>query len=339
MGTVTGQVCRYSHTVGGFNDYARGFYNPVDVAVRGDGVMYVVSRAVELAGKFKRITICTVDGEFLGEFSGIGTGDGQIMWPSSCALDADGYLYVSDEALHRISVFDGDGGFVRKWGVRGRGEGEFEGPSGMAFDEEGNLLVVDGLNHRVQRYSREGEYLGGWGRFGSGDGEFNMPWGISVDGRGHVYVADWRNDRIQKFDGDGAHLGTFGRPGSGDGELSRPSWAGVDDDGNMYVADWGNERLQVLSPDGGFLMASRGEATMSTWGEEYYVSNMDELELRKISVLEPSLDPSTPDFLQTQSSVIEKLFWGPTSVKLDDQGRVFVVDCGRHRIQIFQRTS
>ena len=162
-GQDTRQVCRYSYTLGFFADYGRGFYNPVDVAVRRDGVMYVLSCAHERVGTYKRITICNVDGEFLGDFSGIGTGDGRIMWPASCALGEEGNLYVSDEALHRISVFDGDGGFVRKWGAHGSGEGEFEGPSGIAFDGEGNLLVADGLNHRVQRYSREGEYLGGWG--------------------------------------------------------------------------------------------------------------------------------------------------------------------------------
>ena len=116
----------------------RGFNNPVDVAVGRDGVLYVLNRAgadIELRMIYKRVTICTVDEEYRGEFSSGGTGDGQIMWPVAIALDQDDNLYISDEALQRISIFDQQGQFLAKWGVHGRGAGEFDRPAGLAFDD------------------------------------------------------------------------------------------------------------------------------------------------------------------------------------------------------------
>ena len=334
-------ICSYSHTVGMYADTGRGFFNPVDVGLGRDGLMYVVNRAGDGYGGTpqKRVTICTVSDGFIGQFSGIGTGDGDIMWPVACVVDEDGLVYINDEALNRVSIFDKDGGFLRKWGVQGSGDGEFNGPSGMALDQDHNLVMVDGLNNRIQRYDRDGGYLGGWGEPGEGPGQFNLPWGAAVDSNGDVYVADWRNDRIQKFDAGGTHLASFGSHGDGDGEFNRPSDVAVDDDGYVYVTDWGNNRLQVLNSDGEFVMEAWGEATLNRWVDEYYVTNPDELELRCGSTLEPEVDPADGEVFAPKPAFVEKLFWGPSAVEIDDKGRIYIVESGRYRIQVYQKNA
>ncbi|HEX2278683.1 MAG TPA: NHL repeat-containing protein, partial [Candidatus Tectomicrobia bacterium] len=226
-----------------------------------------------------------------------------------------------------------------QWGAKGSGAGEFDRPAGIAFDAEQHLLVVDGRNHRIQRYTKDGRFLGQWGSRGRGPGEFNLPWGIAVDRSGAVYVADWRNDRVQKFDPAGKFLAAYGTPGRGDGEFRRPAGVAVDAEGNIYVADWGNERVQVLAPDGSFVAKFRGEAGLSKWGESYFIANQDELEERRKADLEPKLDLSPGDDLRQESANVEKFFWGPTAVKVDDQGRVYVVDSCRHRIQVYRKNA
>ena len=332
---------RYSRTVGSYDSPANvgesnlfGFTNPVDLALDWEGVLYVLSRG-EIG---QRVTILTLDEDLHGDFGDNGTGDGQMKWPVSLALDRDGNIYVSDEALQRVSIFDNRGQFLAKWGVYGTGEGEFDRPGGIAFDGDDNLLVVDGLNNRVQRYTRDGRFLGGWGRAGRADGEFNLPWGICADQSGDVYVADWRNDRIQKFDADGKHLATWGKSGTGDGEFRRPSGVAVDKDGDICVADWGNERVQVLTPDGSFIAKLRGESGLSKWAENHvrYVENYEEE--RQKADLEPKLElPPSDDLLRQESAKIEKFFLGPTAVKVDAKGMLYIADSGRHRIQVYRK--
>jgi DNA-binding beta-propeller fold protein YncE len=165
----------------------------------------------------------------------------------------------------------------------------------------------------------------------------NLPWGIATDRAGNVYIADWRNDRIQKFDPQGRYLASWGTPGEGPGEFRRPSGVAVDQEGNIYVADWGNERVQVLGPDGHWQATLRGEAGLSRWAESYFVANPDELEERQKADLEPELDLPSEDERREESANIEKLFWGPVSVKVDDQGKLYVVESCRHRMQVYRK--
>lgn len=58
--------------------------------------------------------------------------------------------------------------------------------------------------------------------------------------------------------------------------------------------------------------------------------------IRMKANLEPELDLLSSEYPREESASIEKLFWGPTSVKVDDQSRIYVVDSCRHRIQIYR---
>ena len=330
---------RYTQTLGFYTGVGRGrgFFNPVDMSISSEGILYVLNRGTERDVTEKRVTVCTLDEEFLGDFSTGGNESGQMIWPVGITLNLTDNVFISDEFLNRISIFDKEGNFVSHWGVQGNGYGQFEKPAGIVFDQEENLLVVDSGNNRVQRYTQEGRCLGQWGRGGRGDGEFNLPWGINVDHLGEVYVADWRNDRIQKFGPDGKHLATLGASGKGDGEFNRPTGVAVDKDLNVIIADWGNQRVQLLGPDGRFIAVYHGEGEVSKWAQEYLDANPVERDARLVSDMEPELDPEAiiPDYQSYRSGSIEKLFWGPMSVKIDNAGRVYILESLRHRIQIY----
>ena len=326
---------QYSHTIGRQeNRSGSGFFYPVAITRDEENQLYVVNRGSETPAFFpcKRVTVFTVDEELVREFgtkvhpedADASAPDGTFMWPTSVALDKSGIAYVADEWLNRISVFDKNGECVGKWGTLGDGDGEINRPSGLAFDAEDNLYLVDSVNHRVQIFTKEGKFISKWGRQGSGDGEFNYPWGIEIDHNGDVYVADWRNDRIQKFDRDGRFLMKFGTSGQGDGEFDRPTGVAVDKDGVIYVTDFKNDRLQVFDADGGFITKLTGEATLSKWGRERV-----------------ALDPSMVRGRERAQGLQEreKLFHGPIAVEVDDEGRVFVVECSRQRLQVFCKQS
>ena len=327
----------YLKTIGIVNNGSngRGFANPYDTAHTRDGRIFVLNRCDVSRRDAIRVGILNLDEDYLGEFGyGFGSADGQLAQPVAMAFDSRERLYITDEHNNRVSVFTSDGKFLDKWDDPGSGPGQMNGPSGIAIDADDNVYVADQHNNRVQRFSTNGEYVAGWGERGSQVGSLDMPWGLAVDARGDVFVADWRNDRVQKFSPEGAPLAVYGSSGNCQGQLSRPSAVAVDDQGLVYVADWGNERVQVFAPDGSNVRTLRGQATLSKWARDFFAANPDEWVKREVADLRPDL----PDHLTSpdhQSSQTEAYFWGPVSVKLDVNQRLFVSETNRHRLQIY----
>jgi DNA-binding beta-propeller fold protein YncE len=327
---------KYSRTVGMTTMRGRGFYYPMDSAMAGDGRIYVVSRSSERTQTDTvRVTVLNMEGEYFGVFGAMGDGDGEFRWPCGIALDGDGRVYVSDEHLHRITRFTASGDFVSSWGTPGSGDGELDGPSGIAFDTDDNLLVSDTRNNRVQRFTKDGRFLSAFGADGGTD-QLNMPWGVTAGPSGDVFVADWGNDRIVRFSREGQLVSQYGSSGRGDGQLIKPAAVEVGSDGYIYVADWGNERVQVLDAQGRFVQKLRGEATHSEWAEDFLRVNVEEAEVRARTNMEPDIEFFNED-PHEESSHIEKLFWGPVSLILDDSDRLYVTEEHRHRIQVFER--
>ena len=311
-----------------------GFYNPVSLARGAGDLLYVLSRGTETPALFpcKRVTICTVDEELVGQFgekvhpeeANESAPDGCFFWPTAVALDRQGNAYVADEWLNRISIFTGQGEWIGKWGVVGSGPGQFNRPAGLAIDAADQLYLVDSVNSRVQVFDTAGNYRFHWGRFGSDDGQFNMPWGIALDPAGNVYVADWRNDRIQKFSSDGQFLLKFGQSGAGPGQFRRPTGVAVDQDGLVYVADYKNDRLQVFTAGGDYITQLTGDASLSRWGMERVALDPVALKGREIAQDLPER---------------ERRFQGPIAVTVDAENRVFVAEVARHRVQVFRKQS
>lgn len=325
---------RYVDNVG-FNadNGGRGFHLPTAMAIRGDGRVFVASRSSRNQTVIVGIQMVSRDHDYYGQIGRHGREPGNMIGPTALALDADDNLYLADDFLQRITVYDRKGELVTTWSNRGSGDGEFDAPSGIAFDRNDNMLLVDHKNHRVQRLTKDGSYISQWGTFGDGDGEFNLPWGITQDSDANVYVADWRNDRIQKFTADGEFIAKYGAPGNGDGEFYRPSDVAVDSEGNMWVADWGNQRLQVLDLEGNFIAKARGEAHLGVWAQEYISAQKDEERARSSYV--PVFEVDTDD-INEESARIEPYFWDPVAVAVDEQGRGYVLETGRHRFQIYE---
>ena len=340
---INDRTFTYQFVAGRSEFQGTGFRNPMDIALGPDNTIYVVNRSYESRSDGTRINLFILGDEgeeYVTEFGGYGEGPGQFIWPMSIALDSDTNVYVSDEYLHRITIFDRDGNYVGHWGVHGSGDGELDRPAGLVIRDD-VLYVVDSRNHRVQKFTLDGRYISQFGGFGSGPGEFNTPWGICLDHEGNIFVADWRNDRIQTFSSDGRWQASFGQPGSGGdtsiarehggirvvsrpvGLFNRPTGVAVDKDGDIYVADWLNNRVQVLTPEGRFITEFTGDAGLSKWGVGKIESNPDMIRQRN----------GVRDFTP------EKVLWAPVAVKVDDNGRVIVVDTTRHRFQVYQKNT
>ncbi len=318
---AAGRTFDFSHCYGMYSMGGLGFWDPVDFALGSGGMLYVVSRGAEDLGQ--RVSKSTRDHEFVTQFGGSGSGDGQFTWPYSIDLDREENVYVSDEYQQRITVFDKDGNFLSRWGEPGSDEGQLKGPSGLAFDSNDDLYVVDSQNHRVQKFSKDGKFLGGWGQEGGGEGEVNRPWGLCVDRDDNVYVADWKNGRVQKFTSDGKFLLQFGGAEAALGGLKRPSGVAVDSDGDVYVTDWGSNLLQVYAQDGNFITSLVGDAqTPSPWAQTYLEANPEILKARRRANMEP-----------------EWRFQRPVAVNVDGDNNIYIAESVRHRFQVYTKVS
>ncbi len=319
------RAIEYSYSIGRNEFGGAGFRNPVDMAVGKDDVAYVINRPDESRPDAVRVTIMTLDEEFISQFSSYGETEGQLVWASGIALDPQGNVFIADQWLDRISIFDKDGEFLDCWGKTGSGDGELDRPASLVIKDDGTLFLTDSRNHRVQEFSLDGQFQGKFGSQGDGHGQFNLPWGISLDKDGNLFVADWGNDRIQQFTRDGEWQATFGHSGGGVGQFHRPASVCVDDDGDIFVADTGNNRVQVLTPDGLFVTALRGDHRLSRLGREKLLANPDQIRQRALAFA------NDPDY--------ERHFNYPCSVKLDRRGRLCVVDSKQGRIQIYTKTK
>ena len=330
--TTTTFGLKYVTNVGFAADFGgRGFQLPSSMAIRADGVIFVVSRGKSSTKNSNGIQMVTKDHDFLGQIGTYGAGLGGMMWPTSVVLDGDENLYLADEYFNKVTKYDREGNPITEWGTKGSGDGQFNQPSGLLIQDQ-LIYLVDSRNNRIQMYSLEGEFQGQWGSRGDGEGEFNLPWGISDDSEGNIYIADWRNDRIQKFDSNGNYISAIG--GGKTSVLDRPSDVAVDPDGNIYVTDWGSQRLLVLDQSGSILETKRGEADLNPWSVEYLSSQDDERKARESFVPVYQADTEDPSEV---SARMEPYFWDPVAVELDQDGTVYVLETGRHRFQVFER--
>ena len=325
----------YSHTMGMTVMEGKGFYYPVDTAVGKDDRLYVISRSKEETTRGIRVTMCDAESGYFGNFGGYGEEGGKFVWPACGATDSQGRFFISDEKQNRITAYDDSGNYLFLWGQSGSEPGQLDTPSGLAFDTLDNIWVADTYNNRIQKFTADGRFLlSASGRL-QPEG-LSLPWGLACDTQDNVYVADFGNDAVKKYSTEGRFLAAFGSSGRGEGQFTRPASVAVDSDGYIYVADWGNERVQVLDAEGNFVQLLRGEGTISEWAANFLSINREEAAARATADLDMEIDYFIDD-PHEESSHIEKYFWCPVSVKLDSQGRLYVTETNRHRLQIYQR--
>jgi DNA-binding beta-propeller fold protein YncE len=308
-----------------------GFKGPTDVAFGPDGWLYVMNRYPNLGHlpgvRWVRVNLQDDGYEFeVAPKDPPGKpGTQGLEWLGSLQMtvcDSEGVLYAADEHRHMVVRCRVSGETLGYWGEPGSAPGQLNGPTGMCLDTDETLWIVNTLNNRVDHYTRQGEWLGGFGESGTDPGKLNLPWGVAIDPiSATVLVADWRNDRIQRFSKDGALLQVIGRPGHGEGELHRPAGIAVDNRGDIYVADRGNNRVLSFNYRGMFIESFIGDALINERGMQKVLTNLDMVRMR--------------DNIENLDR--EKRLKAPVSVRVDNKGRVYIVDTGRYRIQVYRK--
>ncbi len=286
---------------------------------------------------------------------GEGTAPGEFFRPRDVALSPDGTLYVADTANHRVQRLSPDGEVLDVWGTfanRAQGDapgGTFNEPWGIAVAPDGNVYVADTWNHRIQWFTPEGEFLGMFGQEGYGEvpSSFWGPRDVAIDNGGRVYVSDTGNKYVKAFDLEGNPIGQFGGAGYLTGFLDEPVGLAASQQGIVYVVDTWNQRIQGFLP----IEADASFAPVAEWEVDAWFGQSLENKPYIDTGAGGAVCTTDPEGFRVLCFQSEGEFlggWGGifgdslnqfdllSGVAVTDDGVVWVVDSGNHRVLRFE---
>ena len=326
-----------TRTIGGFG-FADGQFNtPLGLAMDSDR-LYVadtLNRRVQVFD-LRGTHLFTLGAPFTGAFSiPFGGGSGTFVSPSAIAIQetaTGSRVYVADAGNLQgvgsaVHVFDvtpttlSPLGFAAAYrgsvGEFGDGDLEFNRPSALTLDAAGRLYVADSGNHRIQRIlvtvtgstaSAVMEAAFGAGPV-PGNDNFYHPLGVDLGSDGRVAVTDSNHDRVlvlragaQNLDQQ-AILHDLQLP---TGQFDTPSDVAIDSNGRIIVAGNADHTVHVFEADG---------THIDTFGTP-----------TQLCFPRPGVICQAPP---------GGSFAFSHSVDTDSQNRMYVVDTGNNRVQVF----
>jgi DNA-binding beta-propeller fold protein YncE len=275
---------------------------------------------------------------FSFSFGSSGSGNGQLGAPKGIAQDANGNIYVTDGAVqlggfgnNRIEKFTATGTFVGTITASGALSNLFEAPTSITLDTAGNIYCVvnPGI---VLQLSNSGVVNGEIGAQGQGAGQYTNPTSVFFGTGSLLYVTDFATNQIDIYNTSGVFLAAF----NAGGQLLQPTAAATDSHGNIFVVDNGHGRIVELSNTGSVIKTfgpNPGQFTnlqgIAVTGSNIYVTDAANNTVYKFDTSGNLLTS-----FGSAGSGSGQLS-GPTGILVAASGKVYVVDTGNDRVEVF----
>ncbi|HEY9899591.1 MAG TPA: hypothetical protein V6D00_10460 [Pantanalinema sp.] len=241
-------------------------------------------RMIDAQGRIHRIA----GGGELEVVDGVPARDANLKGPQGLVYDAEGNLYISEYAGHRVVKVDAQTETITV--VAGTGEGgnggdggpatqaKLSSPNWLAFDKTGRLIIVDTDNNNLRAVDLAtgvittvagtgkatndpkvyGYYPNPFGDTPLGDGgaatqaTLNGPTTVTVDAVGNLIVTDTQNYAIRRIDAQGVITTIAG------------NWQPPD--GATPIAEGTEARQVPISAPDGVYMTQAGDVYFSEYG-------------------------------------------------------------------------
>ncbi len=194
--TVTANPVGTCITVAGGNGQGLGdnqLFLPIGAIVDAQGNLYIADLSNNRVMKWAP-----------GATSGTSVTTTELNAPNSVAVDANGYVYISDR-LATVEKFPPGGGsngtIVAGANGIGSNANQLNTPGFLFLDDAGNLYIADANNYRIQKWA-PGATSGITVAGGNGVGLANnqiVPTSFFVDKAGNIFIADGFNNRVLEW--------------------------------------------------------------------------------------------------------------------------------------------
>ena len=248
--------------------------------------------------------------------------------PAGCALDAAGNLYIADTGENRIREVNAKGVVTT---IYGTGDSSIlNAPRSVAFASDGSLFIADTGTGRVLKWTGSGAATPVLQKLSS-------PSYLYPDASGNLYIAETGGDRVTVLASDGS---TSFLP------VTQPLAVVTDSQGDLYISQSGSSQLLRFTSSGWGTSIGTGLAQPQGLAID---ANGNIVVADSANNAVVSISPSgattllagagTAGFAGDGGAATSALFSGPSDVKLDGQGRIYVADTGNNRIRLLTPQS
>ncbi|WP_431801154.1 YIP1 family protein [Halobacillus andaensis] len=287
----------------------------------------------------------------------------EIVNPEDIYIDGEGSIYIADSGTQRVTKFDEEGNELEVYG-----EEELSQPLGVYADESGAVYVADYGSEKVVKFHEDGEVVDEFERPESplfGNSAPYKPEKVSVDTRGNIYIiGESATNGIIQLSEDGTFLGYYGAntlaPSVGTflqemmttqrqkanlfmKEPPAPGNISIDDQGLVYTTTSGTtwEAIRKLNIEGGNILPPA--MTEETNLVDIAVGSIGNIYTVGSDGIIYEYDSSGNQLFSFGGKTNENNRLGlttqPSSIEVDDVGRLYVTDREQGNIQVYEPTE
>jgi DNA-binding beta-propeller fold protein YncE len=255
------------------------------------------------------------------------------------AVDSRLRVLITEPRTRTIHILDfASGRYSRIDGAKGD---RMNFPYAVAVDANNSIYVTDLVRGRIAVYNAEGKFKKFIGNFKKGESLFQRPQSIAIQrATGRIYLADTTRNFVLILDLNGKTLAEVGKRGGGSGpaEFRQPVEIAIYEN-EVFVLDRQNNRIQVLDLEGHFRRQFRLEGSGASEANGMAFDTQGRLYVPVLNWVEVFNREGKLLFRFGQSGDQPGEFLTARGVCTDSKDRVYVMDSGNRRIQVFQVTD